>query len=281
MVESWAVGSLYTYGAYLEDTGIKKTAAQMGAEIKGWVEDKPNRGLGTENWAMSGGATMWGLLNSYFKKRPDLAAGWLDTYTPYLKIFDNSGDWNTAHNLWYSLGHQAVWEARGSSQRKVNHRLLVEAMMGLDTDDDGGIPARTDEPDSTDQTWVTNYLSFMGFDILVPPGDITTSPGQYIVPAGGVLSTTVSVANNEDIAVTYRGWIDVDTPHGPFGGNPILGPLEVSIGPWEVLSLPLNHLVPVFAPPGLYRYRASLEADGELVDVSEFPFIIVSGRHSR
>jgi hypothetical protein len=151
-------------------------------------------------------------------------------------------------------------------------------MMGLDTDDDGGIPARTDDPDTTDQSWVTNYLSFMGFDVLVPPGDITAKPEEYVVSAGGVLSTNVSVANNEDVAITYTSWIDVDTPYGPYGGNPVLGPVDVTIGPWEVLSLPIHHVLPAFAPEGLYRYRASLETEGEVIDIGEFPFYVVSGR---
>lgn len=278
MVESWAVGSLYRYGVYLDDPSIRLTAAQMGVEIKGWVEDNPNRGLARESWAMSGGVTMWGLLNSYFQRRPDLVSDWLSMYVPYLKTFDDAGSWNTAHNFWYALGHHSVWEASGASGRKVNHRLLVEALMGLDTDDDGGIPAQTDDPDTTDQSWVTNYLSFMGFDILIPPGDVSARAEQYLVQAGGMLGTHVAIANNADSAVIYNGWIDVDTPSGPFPGNPVLGPVEFGIGPWEVLSLPLSHAIPLAAPPGFYTYRASIEVGGEVVDVSEFPFLIIPAR---
>jgi hypothetical protein len=277
LVESWAVGSLYKYGLYVDDLAMRLTAADMGGEIKGWVEDNPSRGLARENWAMSGGATMWGVLNSFFQRRPDLLSDWLDIYEPYLKQFDDSGPWNTAHNLWYSLGHQTVWEASGSSSRKVNHRLLIEAMMGLDTDNDGGIPAQIDEPDTTDQSWVTNYLSFMGFDVLIPPGDVSATAEQYLVQAGGMLSTNVAIANNADSTVSYSGWIDVETPYGPYPGNPILGPIDFGIGSWDVLALPLNHFVPAIAPQGIYTYRVSLDFGGDVVDVSEFPFLVIPG----
>ncbi len=275
IVQSWAAGTLYQYGMHRDDPSIRQAAFLQGRDIRDWVEDNPNRGLAKESWAMSGGATMWGILGSYFRQRPDLAADWLDTYTPHLKLFDEDGSWNTAHNMWYALGHYAVWDVLGAAGRKVNHRLLVEAMMGLDTDDDGGIPAQTDEPDTTDQSWVTNYLSFMGFDILVPAGDVTAGPDSYIVPAGGTLAVNIAVASNADSAVTYSARIDVETPFGPFPGNPVLGPIDIGLGPWEVLSIPLSHPVPSTAPPGLYSYRAVIEQDGEEVDAGEFPFLIV------
>ncbi len=276
MVQSWALGSLSRYGEYLDDIGIQLTAAEMAVEVKAYVEDSPNK-LGWENWAMSGGATMWGILNSYFKRRPDLLANWLADYAVYLRPFDDSGSWNTAHNLWYALGHQAVWEATGSANRKVNHRLLVEAMMGLDTDNDGGIPAQTEDPDTTDQSWVTNYLSFMGFHVLIPEGDVSVSADLYLVQAGGTLSTNLSVANNTDSTITYSGRIEVETPYGPFPGNPLLGPIDFSVGPRGVLSLPLYHPVPIAAPSGLYWYRAYLDVGGEEVDVGEIPFLVVVG----
>jgi hypothetical protein len=276
MVESWAVGSLYHYGEHRGDLSLMLAAARMGLDIKTWVEDNPTRGLGQENWALSGGATMWGLVNSYFKKRPDLLRNWLAVYASYLKPYDDSGTWNSAHNLWYSLGHYAVWDATGSSARKVNHRLLIQAMRGLDTDDDGGIPAQTDDPDSTDQSWVTNYLSFMGFNILIPAGDVTVKAEEYVVHQGGMLNVSVAVANNTDSSLTYSGWIDVDTPLGPYPGNPILGPVPVSIGSWDVLSLPLSHPVPSVAPPGLYTYRAVIDVGGTVVDMSEIPFLVIA-----
>lgn len=278
LVESWAAGTLYQYGAYRDDASIRLSASRLGRDVKAWVEDNPSRGLSRESWAMSGGATMWGLLNSFFKRRPDLALDWLAVYLPYLKLYDDEGSWNAAHNLWYSIGHAAAWEANQSSDRKMNHRLLAQAMMGLDTDDDGGIPAQTSDPDTTDQSWVTNYLSFMGFSLLIPPGDVSTSPARFIVEVGGTLTTQVAVANNTDTTLTMSGWIDVETPDGPFQGNPVLGPFEFDVGPSSILSLPLTQTVPGAAPQGLYRYRASIEVAGEISDTSEFPFLIIIPR---
>jgi hypothetical protein len=275
LVQSWAAGTLYRYGVYRDDSSIKQAASLMGRDVKDWVEDNPGRGLSRENWAMSGGATMWGLLNSYFCRRPDLAADWLGAYASYLKVFDEDGPLNTAHNMWYALGHYAVWDALGTAGRKVNHRLLVEAMMGLDGDDDGGIPAQTDEPDTTDQSWVTNYLSFMGLDALVPAGDVSARPESYIVPAGGTLTVRIAVASNADSAGIFSARIDVETPSGPFPGNPVLGPIDIGLGPWEVLSVSISHPVPGTAPAGLYSYRAVIERDGEEVGAGDFPFLVV------
>jgi hypothetical protein len=275
IVQSWAAGTLFRYGVHVDDASIRLAAAQMGGDVRVWVEDNPSRGLSRESWAMSGGATMWGVLNSYFKRRPDLAAEWLATYLPHLKLYDEEGPWNSAHNLWYSLGHLSAWEAVQESSRKMSHRLIAQALMTLDTEDDGGIPAQTDEPDTTDQSWVTNYLSFMGFTKLVPPADVSTSPSQYVVRAGGLLTAVVAVANNTDSTLACTGWIDVETPQGPFPGNPVVGPLEFSVEPWSVLSLPLTHLVPLAAPPGFYTYRASVAVAGETSDAGEYPFLIL------
>lgn len=177
-VYSWALGNLYTAGALTGNTAWMDAAVtKAGLSIKPWIEGEPTL-LSNETWAMSGGATLWGLLHSYFRRHEEEMPAWLQTYKDYLETYSTPGDFTNAWNGWYALGHRAVGEALLDAYHLGVHVVLTDTLIAEDGDGDGGIPARPEDLDTMDQTWVANYLAFMGLSPLLP--DAAEAPAAPI-----------------------------------------------------------------------------------------------------
>lgn len=166
-VLSWAAGNLYHRGvADGNPSWIAGALTHAQTRVKPWVEASPTI-LALEEWAMAGGATMWGLLTSYFLEHPEEAAAWLATYKGYMDLDATPGSFTNAWRGWYALGHRAVGETLNDEFHLAAHLALADILVAEDGDADGGIPARPEETDNQDQTWVANYLAFMGLDPLL------------------------------------------------------------------------------------------------------------------
>lgn len=163
LVDIWAAGCLYNFGVFVGDESYKDSAISRAEAIKTYVEAHTTM-LNTESWAMSGGAIVWGLVNSYFQEHPGETAAWLTTYAPEMETYVASGSWQNAWNAWYMLGHYTTWRELSDSTYYDNYDWLLNHLSADDGDDDGGIPANEVDGDATDQSWVSNYLSYMGFD---------------------------------------------------------------------------------------------------------------------
>ena len=168
-VLSWAMGNLYYVGMRQNNAEWRAEAVRQAEEkIKVWIEDEPAL-LANETWAMSGGATMWGLLESYFCAHPAEIDTWVPLYKDYMDVFSSAGDFQNAWNGWYALGHWATGVALEDAYHIGVHSDLTDYLIAQDGDLDGGIPARPEDTDDMDQTWVTNYLVYMGLDERLPP----------------------------------------------------------------------------------------------------------------
>jgi hypothetical protein len=163
LVDIWAAGCLYNYGVFVGNQSYKDSAISRAEAIKTYVEGHTLM-LNSETWAMSGGAIIWGLVNSYFQEHPSETAAWLTTYAPYMETYVASGSWQNAWNAWYMLGHYTTWRELSDSLYYDNYSWLLNHLHDEDGDDDGGIPANEVDADDRDQSWVSNYLSYMGYD---------------------------------------------------------------------------------------------------------------------
>jgi hypothetical protein len=169
-VLSWALGNLYFRGVMDNNAAWRDAAAQQAQDkIKVWVEATPSM-LSIEEWAMSGGATMWGLLSSYFAAHPGEVAAWVPVYDEYMDTYATpAGSFTNAWNGWYALGHLKAGQILDDPYHLSVHQTLTDFLVGEDGDLDGGIPARPEENDTQDQTWISSYLGFMGLDGMLPP----------------------------------------------------------------------------------------------------------------
>jgi hypothetical protein len=165
-VLAWAAGNLYRYGAQEGSDFWKNRGANRGGRVKGWVEEDSTI-VSTEEWAVSGGAVIWGCLESYFAKNPGEMEAWMQQYAPLMDPWADPDQWSSAHDFWYALGHRAAGEALSDAAMVAHHQAITDSMQSTDGDADGGIPATPTDPDNEDQTWVSNYMSWMGFRFLI------------------------------------------------------------------------------------------------------------------
>ncbi|KPJ53903.1 hypothetical protein AMJ39_02620 [candidate division TA06 bacterium DG_24] len=274
-VLGWAVGNLYSYGMDVGSTAYQEGAVELGDSVRTWIEEAPVR-LAIKYWAMSGGAPFWGVLNSCFRMYPDGERAWATEYGPYLDTEVYSGQFQNAYRGWYALGHDACWEATADTTYKRAHVHLADTLVLNDGDVDGGIPASDPEPDNQDQSWVSNYLGYMGLDILIPVVDVAIAPDTTVVPRGGTLGFLVSLANNTDAAQAFYGQTEAYLPNGqPYAGNPLIGPLPVALQPLQVRTVHFSHSIPLNAPLGTYHYRVKIGTPpNTLIDEEEFAFTV-------
>ena len=166
-VLAWGAGNLRKYGEAKDDSLWQDKGWRRGRRAKNWTEADPTI-LGTEEWAMSGGAVMWGVLNSYFRQYPAEEADWVATYAAQMDTVADAGNWENAWQGWYALGHKALDESTGDPIWADRHQNLTTYLLAFDdTDQDGGIMANPADLDTEDQAWVTAYLGFMGLQPLI------------------------------------------------------------------------------------------------------------------
>jgi len=185
MIMGWAVGNLYDYGVDVGSAVYMQKAVEMADSLKDKVEANPNR-LHNKEWAMNGGAIMWGLVNSYFQEYPAGVGTWVETYAPYMDTEVDSSEYQNAWRAWAALGQWTATDVLDSGVYGDYFKHLADTLVANDGDLDGGIPVTDPEPDDHDQSWVTNYLGFMCMDRMLLLAGVTPP-----VEAGEIFSVRV------------------------------------------------------------------------------------------
>lgn len=229
-VLAWACGNLYLAGIHENNQAWKDRAvSEMQTKVKVWVETEP-ASLANETWAMSGGATMWGLLNSYFLANPGEAATWLATYKGSMDTYASAGDFTNAWNGWYAYGHRAVGLNLHDSFHLATYAALTDTLQSEDGDQDGGVPAKPADDDTMDQTWVSNYLAVFGLSDALGP----TSAVLDLAPA--VRASVLDAAPNPFTRETRLTWTrpavtaSIVTIHDMTGRRVAALPIESNTG---------------------------------------------------
>jgi hypothetical protein len=106
---------------------------------------------------------------------------------------------------------------------------------------------------------------------------VEVRPAGAVVPQGGTLTVIATVTNNTDQPKDFHGWSEVVMPNGePFSGNPIAGPIAVSLGPWESVHTTLTHNVPSIAPIGIYEYYGVVGTPPSMVTDDDMCWFVVT-----
>ncbi|MCP4230410.1 MAG: hypothetical protein GY771_09735, partial [bacterium] len=200
---AWALANLYEYGEDIGDTTLQNEAVSRAAEVKAWAEEDPESRIGGYMWAMSGGATVWGLDNSYFEGYPDERDSWMSTYAAYLQdTIDTTGGWDNAWKNWFAWGHWAAYGATGDGTYWGKFKDLADFLVAQDGDMDGGIPSNDDHADDDDHSWVTSYLAMMSMNSILET-DINVEI-TYIGTA--VQGTTITVGWETGLDAGLKGF---------------------------------------------------------------------------
>jgi hypothetical protein len=183
--KGWAAGNLYLWAEAAGNALLKISAVDQGLDVLDWLEMSPSR-LAMEYWAMSSGTAAWGVCNSVFRDDPVAGALWAaenwDVLQDWQDWYDVPGyDWNSAWNVAYLNGHFALGDLLGGSPDPGPTRGITDALLSLDTDDDGGIMAETVDLADEDMCWVTSYLAKFGVDRLIgEPADVDAGVLRFV-----------------------------------------------------------------------------------------------------
>ncbi|KPJ52832.1 hypothetical protein AMJ39_06800 [candidate division TA06 bacterium DG_24] len=156
--------------------------------------------------------------------------------------------------------------------------LLIDANPTLSLDQletvlkQGAVDLGTPGPD-WDYGWGRIDLE-VSAELAFPDVSLFLEPDSQTVQPGGTLGVTVAVINRTDSVQSVWGLAEVFFPDGrPYSGNPIAGPVLVTLAPAETLVVHRSHQVPSAAPAGTYTYRAALgHGPDALLDDDIFDF---------
>ncbi len=190
-VLAWAARNLRDYGNTYGDSLWQFRAWKRGERVKGWVEDDILV-MDREEWAVSPGMTVWGLLGSYFDEFPAEESLWVATYAAQMDTFAEPDTWENAHQAWYALGMNALEISTGDPAWGTMHANMTSYLDAFDdTDQDGGIYGQPADADTMDHAWITAYMGFMCYNPFISvstsiaendrPGDAGAVPGLALL----------------------------------------------------------------------------------------------------
>ena len=95
------------------------------------------------------------------------------------------------HDAWYAWGHYAVSEYLGSGSY-TKYQNLVDLLLGIDGDNDGGIFQGIGGTNSDDFAWTTNAMQAASNMGLVAPPTYYTVSGTVTLGGSGLAGVTMS-----------------------------------------------------------------------------------------
>lgn len=221
--KGWAAGNLYLYGEATGNAAYLDHGLLQGQDVLNWLNVAPLTRLRYEYWAMSAGTCVWGVCNSVFRADPAADAAWIALNGAYLDVWQDwyntvGYDWDGAWNVANANGQFAMSDLAGPEPWYGNGVRVTDALLSLDTDDDGGIKAETIDPATEDMCWVSSYLAKFCVDRLIGTpaqddagvlrfvgltDDATFAVGQPIPVR--ILATNFGLADLTGVVVTLNG----------------------------------------------------------------------------
>jgi hypothetical protein len=84
---------------------------------------------------------------------------------------------------------------------------------------------------------------------------VVLHPQSRQVTPGENFAYSATIVNNTASSTTISAMARVRLPGGnPFGGNPVYGPEDVDLLPFEAVDIEVSHVIPLAAPDGQYTY---------------------------
>jgi hypothetical protein len=170
----WGASGLWLWGdTYPEDAAMKTTAATIGGAVKTWLEAFPTR-LGTEEWAMSGGAPYYGVIESYMKENPSELTAWVTAYGPMIggwideSMPESPNDWTDWRNAWNGWNMIAqfttadILGATAGATSKGTATSILTQLVAQANPMTGAIPGSAQRPNTEAESWITAYLVYFG-----------------------------------------------------------------------------------------------------------------------
>jgi hypothetical protein len=170
--KGWAAGNLYLYAEATSDAALLSSALTQGQNVLTWLNAAPSQRCGWEYWAMSSGTCVWGVCNSVFRADPAAGVAWIAVNGGYVDAWQDwytvpGYVWDSSWNVAYANAHFAMSDLAGPTPWYANAVTTTNALLSLDTDDDGGITAESIDLANEDMCWVSSYLAKFCVDRLI------------------------------------------------------------------------------------------------------------------
>lgn len=295
--EAWAAGNLFLYAEEVNRPDWRQKALDYGEALLTWVNYNPPTQLSAEYWAMSSGTVVWGVCNSVFRADPARGQTWIqtngalvDTFQIWYNVAGDTYDWDNSWNVAYCNAHFAMGDVSGNAFYTQMGEKLTRKLLSYDVDTDGGIQATTQDPPTSDMSWVSSYLAKFGVArMLGNPPQQDAGLLSFLSPSDNdtiylPLGTPVPV----QVRVTNFGLL----PAGPVQVNltgPVEGSATVNLGFADVQDVVLyTGWTPASA--GLYEFTVTTALAGDevaandtlsihvlVIDVADVPEIARAG----
>lgn len=157
----FAAGALYQYALSVGNSVYRLRAIELGNNIRQWLEADVTR-FASEDWAVSSGIAVWGVLNSYFQENLG-GHSWVENFASHMPPDSHDGKNNSyeyGHDGWYAWGYYASSRVLEGGDYFDHYQNILDYVLSADGDEDGGIPRGPTYSDNQDFAWVTNVAAF-------------------------------------------------------------------------------------------------------------------------
>jgi|GEM_PF-4142571 len=130
-----------------------------------------------------------------------------------------------------------------------------------------------------DYVYVSNLPGEL-FVFTFKPATLTLTEITEVVSPGGELSFRASLEEDTGFNLDVTSMTSVVLPNGnPYSGNPVFGPVNLSLDPLTIISGRIRHNIPLAAPLGTYRYEVRVEdEEGFRLHSETFFFDIIDSK---
>lgn len=237
-ITAWAAYHLYFFATEMANETLLNRAGAMAERVRDWLEEDPSNILKT-GWALSGGAAAAAVIRVLYDDDPEGAMAFYTAHLSEMPLYHDPADFNPtawihAWDSFQALAQNALWQTTGRFSFRINALEQSDVMRSHDGDGDGGIPPNPGMSDAEDHTWVSTYITLMGFeelqesprisltmpDVSLAPGDRFETGLQVVAPGldcTGQLFIVLEIAGQFLFFPTYSetpSAIPLDCPIG-------------------------------------------------------------------
>ncbi len=196
-ITAWAAYHLHLFASEAPDPDLIIRAENMATRVRDWLAEDPANILKT-GWALSGGAAAAAVIHVLYHDDPEGALAYYEANLLDMPLYFDPADFNPsswihAWDSFLALAQNTLWRVTQRFEFRLNALEQSEFMRSHDGDGDGGIPPNPSMSDTEDHTWVSTYITVMGFDMLDEPSRVSLSMPDSSLAAGDRMEAGIQV----------------------------------------------------------------------------------------
>ena len=134
---------------------------------------------------------------------------WVAEWGDEVQGWESSGGWNHSFCCWYANAQHRMFELSGDSTYWETAVYIGDSLIGLDTDEDGGIMPGWTFPTTNDHSWVSAYMGWMGMERLINGTSSYDLGVESFVSPNPTQTYLAGDPHVVSVEVTNSGWTDM------------------------------------------------------------------------